>query len=77
MKCGIDIVNAGTLTVLCQIEAIGNHVIDPAVGHTIDDMRAVSEQLDRMRFLIEHAIALRIQHGRAGYWEDYTDGGAA
>ncbi|WP_347264455.1 hypothetical protein [Nitrobacter sp.] len=72
----IDVVDPGTLCVLCQIKAIGEHVADPAVGFTIDDMRAVSEQLDRARFLIERAIGLRIQRAPV-YWEDITDGGAA
>jgi hypothetical protein len=42
----------------------------------MDDMRAVSQELDRARFLIERAIGLRIQNAPP-YWEDYTDGGAA
>jgi hypothetical protein len=71
VKRDIDIVDPGTLSVLCQIEAIGKRVIDPAVGFTMGDMRAVSEQLDRMRFLIERAIALRIQSGRV-YCEDIS-----
>lgn len=75
MKC-IDIVDPGTLCVLCQIKAIGEHVATLAVGYTLDDMRAVSEELDRARFLIERAIGLKIQRSQV-YWEDVTDGGAA
>lgn len=63
MKQRIDIVDPGTHNVLCQIRAIAFHVADPAVGFTMDDMREVSKQFDRGRFLIERAMASKIERG--------------
>ncbi|WP_416192886.1 hypothetical protein [Nitrobacter sp. TKz-YC01] len=49
----IDVVDPGTLCVLCQIKAIGEHVADPAVGFTIDDIssrrRPLMLMADRMK----------------------------
>lgn len=59
-----DILDPETIRLLCFIEALGDHVIDPFTGFVIYDMRAVSEQLDKARLLIDRAIALRIQSGR-------------
>lgn len=73
------VVDPGTLCVLCQIKAIADHVATPAVGYTLEDMRVVSDELDRARFLIERAIGMKIQRSQV-YWgdvTDVTDGGAA
>lgn len=70
----LDVVDPGTLRVLCQIKAIADHVATACAGFTLDDMRVVAWEMHKARLLIERAIEMRIEQSR---WDDVTDGGAS